>query len=402
MTEDPHPRREQLVAESREAMERARRVVADRRGRGPEPGDVFVLRETADLPVEWAVLARHPENATLVFAVPADTCPLVGAADLAVPRQAGAGALVLRCAFGAWVDRSAFQPERRTAVLDADTVERARRRVQEAKLPDEAGERGEQGDDEEAEYLAWVRDVLAPARAALARPEPVRGAARPMLPAFAPAPPWRGPASWPWVLAAAALLTLSLGLSGALVFQGKQIRELTAGNERTTAVLRRDLEQSAQEKSRLERERLRQAEEARRLGDTERALREKIVELERQAAARSREGLLVNPPLVWLNTETLRGESKTEELPADAPLAVLFLHLPEAEDFPEYRLEVLRAASGEQVLELSFPRGESLDEIVMTVPGGLLAPGDYRLRLYGVRAGEQRQVAEYDVTVGPG
>ena len=68
-----------------------------RRGRAPEPGEVFVLPETAELPVEWALLERHPMRRDLWLAVPVDVQPLAGSGDVAVPAEALSGPLVLRC-----------------------------------------------------------------------------------------------------------------------------------------------------------------------------------------------------------------------------------------------------------------------------------------------------------------
>src|SRR5437763_369858 len=95
------------------------------RPRPPEPGDLFVFVETADFPVEWAVLDRQPGDAGRLLAVPADTHPLAGSADVEVSAGEPAGPLSLRCRFGLWLDAARFDPARRTGTLAPDAVARA-------------------------------------------------------------------------------------------------------------------------------------------------------------------------------------------------------------------------------------------------------------------------------------
>jgi hypothetical protein len=89
-----------------------------------EPGDLFVLRATSGLPIEWAILERRDGR---LLAVPADTNPLVGTGDLAVGPEALAGPLTLRCRFAVWLEAAACDPELRTGALAAETLTAARR-----------------------------------------------------------------------------------------------------------------------------------------------------------------------------------------------------------------------------------------------------------------------------------
>src|SRR5215208_2374559 len=111
-TEDPHRRR---MAQSRDRSERLKEELRTRQGGSPEPGDLFVLRATADLPVEWALLERGAGGKLL--AVPADSGPPAGTADVEIPADAPGGPLSLRCRFSLWLDGALFEPDLRSGVL---------------------------------------------------------------------------------------------------------------------------------------------------------------------------------------------------------------------------------------------------------------------------------------------
>ncbi len=136
-----------------------------RRGHAPEPGEIFVLTETAELPVEWALLEARP----LAFlAVPADVQPLAGSRDLALGPDVLSGPLVLRCGHAVPIAAARLRPELRTGLLDPATLTAAR--ALHAILaagtsdPDPLGEEI----DRDPEYRDWVEEVLDPARAVLA------------------------------------------------------------------------------------------------------------------------------------------------------------------------------------------------------------------------------------------
>src|SRR5262249_34197430 len=113
--------------------------------RPPEPGDLYVLAETADFPVEWAVLdarAGHPQRRT------AAPTPPAGSADGEGPATAAAGPLSLRCRFALRLDAARFDPARRTGALAPAAVARAL----EKRAALEAG-------DPAASPLAWEVDA---------------------------------------------------------------------------------------------------------------------------------------------------------------------------------------------------------------------------------------------------
>jgi hypothetical protein len=149
---------------------------------GPEslaqPGDLFVLPATSELPVEWAILDRRPGGtAGQRLAVPADTRPLVGGADVEVEAGAPGGPLVLRCGSGVWLDASLFRSDLRSGALSPETVAEALQRWRHA----EAGaiEASPLAEEAEAdpEYRDWIRDVPERARALAVSARPGEGTA---------------------------------------------------------------------------------------------------------------------------------------------------------------------------------------------------------------------------------
>lgn len=166
-------RREHLRQETGRALGRLgelRRELADRRGEPPRPGDLYVLPETADYPVEWLVLEEEGGGAGWLLVVPADTHPLAGSGDVEVPAKEAGGPLSLRCRHGERVSSGLLARGQRTGRLGEVALERVRAKRRAL----EAGEGAvgtvlEREVDEELEYQDWIDDVVAPAREVLAR-----------------------------------------------------------------------------------------------------------------------------------------------------------------------------------------------------------------------------------------
>jgi hypothetical protein len=135
-----------------------------RRGRAPEPGEIFVLSETAELPVEWVLLEARPKA---FLAIPADSQPLAGSRDFALGANVLSGPLVLRCGHAVEIAASRIRPELRTGLLDPHSLAAARS-LQAALAAGTAAEDplGEEV-DRDPEYRDWVEEVLDPARAVL-------------------------------------------------------------------------------------------------------------------------------------------------------------------------------------------------------------------------------------------
>lgn len=166
MTSEISQRRlEALAGQARERSARLTAMLDRRRGLPAEPGDLFVLAATADLPVEWAVLERRAEARGSVLVVPADSNPLVGTADVEVREGNPGGPLSLRCRFGLWLDALLFDPRLRSGVLTPETVAEALDRCRQVELgalePSPLAEEV----DVDPEYMDWIREVPERARA---------------------------------------------------------------------------------------------------------------------------------------------------------------------------------------------------------------------------------------------
>ena len=172
--ESPRQRMERLAAQ---AQERALGLAAElerRRGQPAGPGDLFVLPATAELPVEWAILERGAGGKLL--AVPADSGPPAGTADIEVPADAPGGPLSLRCRFGMLLEGSLFTPDLRSGVLAPETVAEALHRLRQVESGNLVGSPLREEVDADPEYVDWIRDVPQRARelAMAAQPSNVR------------------------------------------------------------------------------------------------------------------------------------------------------------------------------------------------------------------------------------
>lgn len=185
----------------RQARERGRVAQADLDSgqREPGPGDLYVLRETAGLPIEWAVLERHPLGGALWRAVPADTNPLVGSEDVEVPAGAQGGPLSLRCGFDVWIAAAALAPERRTGRISPEHVREAVHKCRQIESGEVAASALAREVDVDPEYADWVDEV------------PVR--ARGLVPSRVPSHSAGRSDRRPLYALAAALFAITVGLS---------------------------------------------------------------------------------------------------------------------------------------------------------------------------------------------
>ncbi len=184
---------------------------ADPAGVPGAPGDLFVLRQTAHCPLEWAVVGSDGGSPARLQVVPADTHPAAGSADVRVPARAASGPLSLRCGFALWVPAAFLSQGVRSGRLDDAALAQAQRRIADLQQGNPTGTPLDREAEGDPEYLDWMNDSVEPAaaamRAARADWEAARGAGRNQV-----AMPHRLPlqaSSW----AAAALLLVALGLS---------------------------------------------------------------------------------------------------------------------------------------------------------------------------------------------
>jgi hypothetical protein len=170
----PEIRKEELAAQAQGRAQELAAELARRRGLPAEPGDLFVLPATSELPVEWAILERGTGGKLL--AVPADSGLPAGTADVEVPADAPGGPLSLRCRFGVWLEGALFKPDLRSGVLAPETVAEALHRVRQVESGTLAGSPLGEEVDADPEYRDWIRDVPERARelAVAALPSNVR------------------------------------------------------------------------------------------------------------------------------------------------------------------------------------------------------------------------------------
>lgn len=157
--------RRRLTALAAQAHARSAELAAGlerRRGLPAAPGDLFVLPATADLPVEWAILDR--KDGGKLLAVPADSGPPAGTADVEVPAGASGGPLSLRCRYAVWLDAALFEPHLRSGTLAPETVAEALSRIRQIEAGALEGSPLAEEVDADPEYADWLRDVPERAR----------------------------------------------------------------------------------------------------------------------------------------------------------------------------------------------------------------------------------------------
>ncbi len=140
------------------------RELQERRGRPARPGEIFVLPETAELPVEWALLEALSET---FLAVPADTQSLAGSHDLSLGADVLSGPLVLRCGHAVEISASRLRPELRTGVLDPSTLAAARALAESIAAGNVLQDPMAEEIERDPEYRDWVEETVGPARAAI-------------------------------------------------------------------------------------------------------------------------------------------------------------------------------------------------------------------------------------------
>ena len=314
---------------------------ARRAGDRAQPGDLFVLAETAEHGIEWLVVEVADGRCLLA---PADTVPLAGAGDIEIPAESPPGPLTLRCREMLWIDAERLASERRTAAVSRQHLEAARQARREL----EAGTLRAPVDVREVELdpeLAQWRQQLTRARV------DILGSPNPDSESSSAVPRWHGLRS-PLGLAAAILLVCTLLLFGRLVSELARQADLEARLEHHEASLR-------------------------------------------GAVARP----LVNLPLAWLRpVGRERGEATAVEVPAAAPSLLLILQLERGEPkTARYRVEATRGRDGEVVWQANDLRDVGVSEITLLLPRSAFPIGTYRL--YLMRQGQDDRVAEYELEI---
>lgn len=126
-------------------------------------GDLVSLPATAAWAVEWLILAREAER---FLVVPADTNPLVGSRDWAVPNAEPTAPLVLRLGHACWVPASRLTAAHGSGELSPLMLAAARRGQEQVTRGVGLSELGAEADTE-PELRAWIEDFVSPACQAL-------------------------------------------------------------------------------------------------------------------------------------------------------------------------------------------------------------------------------------------
>jgi hypothetical protein len=363
---DPKARSREAL---REALERYGRESAGSEARGgePWPGDLYVLAETAGVPVEWLVVERTPGHCRLVAA---DTNPALGSADVPVPAEIQGGPLTVRCAVSIQVSVEALQRGERTGTVAPEILEPVRQRLAELAAGalaswSEAGEEPEPGLED------WLDEVLAPARAALHPPAPAT------------------PARFGRRAAGAAFLLLLLALGG--------VSALAWRSEQQERQARREVERLVQESRELEAQYQRQLEVLRQ------ARPQRPPAPPSPPPPPTREPLrpLVNP-LVNLAHATFypgetRGPQQEITVPSGSMYLFLVFYVGHENPCSEYGLEIARRGAAGTSVTLKDLRPLPSEEVSMVVPRAQMPDGSYQLRLFGLCKGERRELETYRI-----
>ncbi len=376
--------REQLRRQTGAARARLTAVgdeIRQRREGPPKVGDLFVLPETREHDVEWAVLERDPENPDRLLAIPADANSLIGSRDVAAGEDFLRGALSLRCGHAVWIDAGALDPEMRTGFLDPETLERARRKRAAVERGAAAGTVLEREVDGEAEYLEWVRTLEA-ARGSVPERRTEAGPSGKVL-TFGRPSSWQA-ASGLLALAASALLVTSLVLTRRLE-RAERAHESVAAAHRLELAEREERQRDLEAGHRRSLDRL--EEEAQRAALEK---QQRIAELEAAVEPKP----LVNLPFVVLATAQLRGGAETLQVAPQAGWILLILQVENPEVYSRYRLDIREQTSQRRVWRSSDLEVTGLAELSVALPRALLPDGRYELRLDGLRDGRAEQLME--------
>jgi hypothetical protein len=194
----------------------------------PAPGDLFVVREVAEFPLEWAVIARDDRDAGLLLVVPADAHPATGSPDVRVPPRSSAGPLSLRCRYRIWVPAGFLAANVPSGRLEPADLSRAKQRIDEIEHDGSPSDPLGRETDRDPEYQDWIAETVAPAAEALEAAARSARTSRP--PNLMPAPPTSTRPRRPLplsTLAAAALLLVALGLSWRTVSLQRKVERLS-------------------------------------------------------------------------------------------------------------------------------------------------------------------------------
>lgn len=352
-------------------------------GSKPQPGEIYLSRRTAEFPVEWLVLATEGKRLQVV---PVDDYPLVGSKDVELSRTAHLGTAVARCGLEAWTPAVAFAPELRTAVLEGAEFGRLWERrevVASGKLEPTLLEEVIDGDPE---YQSWVGDTLRQAVEALLVSKKTAEGGK-LLPFTGRLGP---------ILALVAVLLVAVGL-GRHAFEQSRMLEATQAR---LALLESSQGDHA---ARLEAEakaRMAAEAETRRLDEQLKLELSNLARLAEQLTSTKQSlqkaldlGVIANIHKMVFSSGagTTRGGLLIVEY-RPATLLVLEIEVVDPEPYTSYVLR-LTPKNGSRPIEIPHLKREGA-WLRLAYPGSRLPPGEYDLRVDGLRNGKRVELSE--------
>ncbi len=173
-------------------------------------------------------------------------------------------------------------------------------------------------------------------------------------------------------------------LGGGVAWQFQEIEDLTRERESVEEAHRQELGKHAQERRRLEETH----------DQAEQEYQQQIGELEQRLENVEPAQPLVDLPFAWLSPdENPRGNPKTITVSRAASYFALILEVTDPEPYPEYRLEIRDEPTGAKVFSSELSK-TGITEVSVALPRRLLAAGEYQLRLYGLRRGQEAELVE--------
>lgn len=199
----------------------------------PRRGELYVLHETADFPIQWLVLEITKTESISV--VPVDDHPLIGSRDVAIRDSEYNSDLVARCAEAIEAPATAFRKDLRVGEVPGAELNRVLDRLRSVRSAGEpvatVRDRTLEEVDRAPEYVDWMAEVVRPATNRLRYADSPRGiqtespSERPTLatsreavsPQPVPSEPARSTRAPLLARAALVLVGASLGVLGTLI-----------------------------------------------------------------------------------------------------------------------------------------------------------------------------------------